>query len=136
MKTTNTKSLLVAAVCALALSYGTAAYAQSKAGGDDGIAASPKVRQMLNERKASAAPAVITVPKMACPKCADVRTTEVDLKAKGAGVLAGTATKTVSKHTCTDCSTKIATAGTGKAKHSVVTHACGADVKAICCARN
>ena len=132
----NPKSLLVAGVCALALTFGTAAYAQYKPAGDDGIAASPKVRQMLNERKASTAPAAITLPKMACPKCADIRTTEVNRQAKGAEVLAGAATKTVTKHTCTDCSTKITTAGTGKAKHSVALHNCGADVTAACCAIN
>jgi len=136
MKTTNRKSLLVASVCALGLTFGTPAYAQYKPVGDDGIAASPKVRQMLNERKASTAPAAVTLPKMACPKCADIRSTQVNRQAKGAEVLAGAATKTVTKHACTDCSTTIATAGTGKAKHSVVTHTCGVDVKAICCASN
>jgi hypothetical protein len=42
----------------------------------------------------------------------------------------------VTEHTCTACSTKIATVGTGKAKHGVATHSCGADVKAVCCASN
>jgi hypothetical protein len=136
MKTMNRKSLLIAGLCALTVSFGTAVHAQYKPVGDDGIAASPKVRQMLNERKASTAPAATAVRSMACPKCADIRTTEVNRQAKGAEILAGAATKTGTKHTCTDCSTKIVTAGTGKAKHSVALHTCGTDVKAVCCASN
>src|SRR5689334_8474171 len=111
MKTMNRKSLLVAGLCALTVSFATAVHAQYKPAGDDGIAASPKVRQMLNERKASTAPVATPLSSMACPKCADIRTTEVNRQAKGAEILAGAATKTVMKHTCTDCSTKISTVG-------------------------
>src|SRR6266581_4729443 len=53
MKNAN-RFLIAAAALALFASAGQI-QAQSQAVGDDGIAASPKVRQMLNERKASAA---------------------------------------------------------------------------------
>jgi hypothetical protein len=129
--------LMVAATFA-ALALTTAANAQYKPAGDDGIAASPKVRQMLNERKASAAPVVVVEPAMPCPKCADVFTTEVNRQAKGGQFLAGTATQKVAKHTCTACQVTWTTMGEGKAKHAVATHKCTADVPnpATCCASN
>jgi hypothetical protein len=101
------------------------------------MAASPKVHQMLNERKV-ATPAVAVVPAMACPKCADVLTTEVNRQAKGGQFLAGTATQKVVKHTCSACQTTLAVVGEGKAKHQVATHKCAADVPnpATCCAMN
>lgn len=52
MKVLN--QLLIAAVVATTLSLAANASAQYKINEDDGIAASPKLRQMLNERKASA----------------------------------------------------------------------------------
>src|SRR5437867_3773852 len=45
----NTKSLLIAAA-AIAL-FASAGQSRAQAVGDDGIAASPKLRQMLNEKK-------------------------------------------------------------------------------------
>ena len=106
-------------IAAFALAFASTASAQYKPVGDDGIAASPKVRQMLNERKASTAPVVAASPAMACPKCADVITTEVNRQAKGGQVLAGTAIQKAAKHT-------------------VATHKCAADVpnQATCCASN
>jgi len=56
MKNTN-RFLVAAAAIALFASAGQV-YAQYQAFGDDGIAASPKVRQMLEERKARSAPVV------------------------------------------------------------------------------
>ena len=53
MKNSN-RLLIAAAALALFASAGQS-QAQYRAVGDDGIAASPKVRQMLNERKARAA---------------------------------------------------------------------------------
>src|SRR5262245_32497216 len=98
---------LTIATALAALTLTTAANAQYKPVGDDGIAASPKVRQMLNEHKASAVPAVAVTPAMACPKCAEVFTTEANRHAKGAQVLAGAATQKVAKHTCNACETKL-----------------------------
>ena len=53
MKKTN--QILFAAIIATTLSLAGRANAQFRVNDDDGIAASPKVRQMLNERKAARA---------------------------------------------------------------------------------
>jgi hypothetical protein len=133
---TNCISLMTVAIAALALT--TAANAQYKPVSHDGIAASPKVRQMLNERKAAATPAVAVVPAMACPKCADVTTTETNPQAKGGEILAGTATKAVTRHACTTCETRMVVVGEGKGRHTIASHKCAADVPnpATCCASN
>jgi len=47
--------LVIATATAVAAIFTTSASAQYRAVGDDGIAASPKVRQALNERKRNAA---------------------------------------------------------------------------------
>ncbi len=52
--------ILFAAALATALGIASQANAQFKVNEDDGIAASPKVRQMLNERKASKAAAALS----------------------------------------------------------------------------
>ena len=127
---------LAAIVIAIAaLNFTSAANAQSQATGDDGIAASPKVRQMLNERKVSVTP---LVPTMACPKCADVMITELNRNAKGGEVLTGSSNRIVAKHACVACETTFAVVGEGKAKHTVASHQCVADVlnPATCCTRN
>ena len=126
--------LALATIAVLALA--SAANAQYKSVGYDGIAASPKVRQMLNERKASATTATAAAPAMACPKCADAQATETNRQAKGAELLAGAATKVVVKHSCTGCEVNWTVVGEGKAKHSVGTHKCTADVpnNLVCCA--
>jgi hypothetical protein len=49
----NTNHLVILAAVTLLLASTTPSKAQYQAVGDDGIAASPKVRQMLNERKAA-----------------------------------------------------------------------------------
>ena len=138
MKTNRSPKIALAAVALAALALASTASAQYKAVGDDGIAASPKVRQMLNERKASATPAVAIVPAMACPKCADVLVTEVNRQAKGGQVLAGTATQKVVKHNCSACETKLTVVGEGKARHTAATHKCAADLPnpTTCCAMN
>jgi hypothetical protein len=126
-------ALIATAIAALALV--SAVNAQSRPLGTDGIAASPKVRQVLNERKASTATAA--APAMACPMCADVQTVKVSPQAKGAEVLTG-ARQVAYIHACGGCETKITVAGEGKARHSVATHKCTADVanKLACCASN
>ena len=58
----NANRLLIAAVALALFASAGQIKAQSQAVGDDGIAASPKVRQLLNERKASdAAPQQVTI---------------------------------------------------------------------------
>ena len=54
----NLNSILVAAALAAMFSLASTASAQYKTDGDDGIAASPKVRQLLKERAVAANPAV------------------------------------------------------------------------------
>jgi hypothetical protein len=134
MKNTQIAKMFITAIAAFALVG--AANAQYKAVGDDGIAASPKVRQALNERAASASIATAKVETMACPKCKDVAVTEVNRQAKGAEIMTGAANKTVNKHTCGGCDTKLDVVGTGKGKTTVATHTCTAPVanNRTCCA--
>ena len=122
MKTTNRQSLLVAGVCALALTFGTAAYAEK--------GAETLVRLTKGAVPAKAQAAAPVAHK--CAKCTDTWISVVDKTTKGPN---HAVTKVV-KHNCGDCSTKIVTEGTGKAKHSVAIHNCGADVKVACCAIN
>ena len=122
MKTTNRKSLLVAGVCALALTFGTAAYAEKGA------------ETLMRLTKGTAPAKAVAAAPVAhkCAKCTDTWVSVVDKGTKGPNHLV---TKVV-KHGCTDCSTKIATEGMGKAKHSVALHTCGTVAKATCCATN
>jgi hypothetical protein len=126
---------LVAATVA-ALTIATTARAQLKPANDGSIAASPKVRQMLDEKSSAPAASVLKGPIMTCSKCLDIFRSEVNHQAKGAELLAGTATKTVIRHSCDGCETTITTAGTGKGRHSVAVHNCTAEVPntLACCA--
>jgi len=137
LTTLRSSKLLLTASAVAALTFIGAANAQNKAANDDGIAASPKVRQTLTERKTSANPAVAPVSAMSCPKCAEVLATQPNRHAKGAEVLVG-AKSTEIKHTCSGCEVKWTVAGEGKARHSVATHTCSADVpnNKTCCAAN
>jgi hypothetical protein len=122
MKTMNRKSLLVAGVCALALSFGTAAYAEK--------GAETLLRITKGDAPAKAQPTAVVAHK--CASCTDTLVTVVDKGTKGPNHLV---TK-VARHNCAGCDTKIATEGTGKAKKDVAMHTCGADDKAACCASN
>ena len=126
----------IVATAIAVLAFTSAAKAQYKPAVDDGIAASPRVRQMLNERKALPAQTTTEKTSMTCPKCGDVLKTEVDRHAKGAQVLAGKGTKVVASHSCTGCEVTWKVVGEGKAKQSVATHKCTAEVakNAPCCA--
>ena len=135
MKNTQiVKMFATATIAAFALA-GTA-NAQYKAVGDDGIAASPKVRQALNERATAANIATARVTAMACPKCKDISVTEPNRQAKGGQILMSAATKVVAKHTCGACDTRLDVVRTGKATRTVATHTCTAPVanNLTCCA--
>jgi hypothetical protein len=137
MKTIRIPLALLTAIAALAVT--TAANAQYKPVGDDGITASPKVRQQLDERRASQrANNPTPIAAMGCPKCIDLMTTEPNPAAKPGQVLAGTAGKQVARHACTACTTTFTAVGAGKAKHTVTTHKCSAEAptNANCCAMN
>ena len=122
MKTINRKSLLVAGVCALALSFGTAAYAE-------------KGGETLVRLTKSAAPAKAEAAAPIVHKCANCTESIVSVVDKGTKGPNHAVTKVV-RHNCAACDTRIATKGEGKAKIQVAMHTCGADVKAACCATN
>jgi hypothetical protein len=136
MKTIN--NLLVAALAGLALALvASSAQAQYKPTGGDRITASPKVRAMLDERRARTTPVSTAEPTMACPKCKDIWVAQTDRNPKGSGVrtLMGQTTKRVAQHFCNGCGVDWALAGTGKAKHAVATHkcsGCGSENLACC----
>lgn len=125
---------LIAALAGVALfSLAGSAQAQYKATGDDGITASPKHRQFLDDYKKnhSPAPAPAEIAKMPCPKCTDKVTTRVDYSARGANK----PTIRVVTHQCPGCRTDWAVTGHGKAKQSVATHkctSCGAETLTCC----
>jgi hypothetical protein len=107
--------------------------AQSQLAGNDGIAASPKVRAQIDERKAQfniAAAAATALHK--CANCTDTLVSVVDKGTKGPNHLITKA----SRHNCAACDTKIVSAGTGKAAKDVAIHRCNAEVKPLCCAIN
>src|SRR5262245_52326091 len=131
----NTMARLTGITIAIALLAGTAASAraQYKATGDDGITASPRVRQLLDERTRNRTPAVAPaeIPKMACPKCTDKVTKKVDLTARGANK----PTVLVTTHQCNSCGNEWVVTGHGKAKRTVTVHKCtncGAENLACC----
>src|SRR6266446_7930268 len=141
MKTTN--KTVIAAVASVALfAVTSSAQAQYKPTGDDGIAASPKVRYQLNDRNAGINIGPAVVPAMACPMCKDVWVILPDRHAKGAQVLVsgGVPTQTIARHLCAGCETTVTTEGLSKqTRHDVVTHkctGCGAEILSCCRAKN
>jgi uncharacterized protein YbaR (Trm112 family) len=133
MKTIN-NTLFAALVSIVLFSYASPAQAQNKAVGDDGIAASPKVRSMM--LKPITSPAEVASLKdadmvvMACPKCKTIMVTHVTTQ-KGH---LNTAT-TVPEDMCPGCEQKFTVVGEGKDKHNVVTHVCKqcGSTDAFCC---
>jgi hypothetical protein len=140
MKTIRIQKMFAVAGLTLATAaFATPTFAadtQYKAVGNDGIAASPKVRQALNATAASTTSTTAKVVAMACPKCTDISVAASSRQAKGAEILAG-ATKVVAKHTCAGCDSSLSVVGTGKSMHTVATHKCTANVanNRICCSR-
>jgi hypothetical protein len=125
---------VVAALAGVALfSFAGSVQAQYKPTGDDGITASPKLRQFLNEQTKyrSPAPAPAESPQMACPKCKDKVTQRIDYSARGANK----PTIRVVTHLCQGCGTDWKIVGEGRAKHAVATHkcvSCGTENLACC----
>ena len=126
MKTNRINTLprvtgIIIAITSLAsLTLVNSANAQYKPVGEDGIAASPKLRQTLEERKARLNTAPAPVASMTCPKCKDEYTRRTDWTARGANK----PTMLVAKHLCGGCETLITKEGQGKAAHDVVIHKC------------
>ena len=127
MKITTT---LIAATVGLAL-FAEAAYAQHKATGDDGITASPKLREMITAAAGISAPPAAPVTHQ-CAMCKDEYTTRVDQTAKG--VIKPTVLFV--KHLCPGCETTTSVQGQGKAAQNVVTHKCAAESASCCTAEN
>lgn len=125
---------VVAALTGIALfSLAGPVQAQYKPTGDDGITASPRLRQRLDEynRNHSPAPAPAEIPQMACAKCKDKVTSRIDYSARGANK----PTIRVVTHLCDGCGTDWTVVGHGKAKQSVATHkctSCGSENLACC----
>jgi uncharacterized protein YbaR (Trm112 family) len=115
-------------------SFASPAQIQNKAVGDDGIAASPKVRQMM--MKPITSPPDVAGLKdgdmvaMACPKCKTIMVTHVNTE-KGHFKTA----TTVPEDVCPGCEQKFTVVGEGKGKHNVVTHVCKkcGSTDAFCC---
>jgi len=120
MKIFNRKSFMVAGLCALALSFGTVAYAEKGA----------ETLARLTRGSPAATVAKATPMTHKCAACTDTFVNVVDKGTKGPNHLV---TK-VSRHNCAACDTRIVTEGTGKAKYDVAIHSCNAEVKPICCA--
>jgi len=125
---------LFAATTVLAL-LTTAAYAQYIPVGNDGVTASPRLRQMLNEKPAKAPAVAAKTEGMRCSKCVDVATSRTPANAKGAEVATGV--KQVRyHHGCPSCETQLTVVGEGKAKQTVALHSCSmlASKSPGCCA--
>lgn len=120
----NSMSRLAGITVALALIAGSGglAQAQYKATGDDGIAASPKLRQFLDEYKRGRTPAPPPkrLPQMSCPKCKDEHLRRVDWSARGAYK----PSITVTKHLCGGCRNTWLVSGHGRAKTTTAVHTC------------
>ena len=121
------------------ITIGSSANAQYKATGADGITASPKYRQQLDERRAQQAIKPPIVATMACEKCRDqlVSVPNREPKGSGARALIGNTTVPVAKHLCEACSVDWKVAGTGKARSSVAVHRCDqcGSANLACCAK-
>lgn len=130
MKTTT----IIAALTGIALfSFAGPVQAQYKTTGEDGITASPKHRQVLDEynKTHQILPGPAEIQKMSCPKCKDRVTTRTDYTARGANK----PVIQVVTHLCSGCGTEWKTTGHGRAKQSVATHTCtgcGAENMACC----
>jgi hypothetical protein len=127
-------SNIIAALTGIALfSFAGSVQAQYKPTGDDGITASPKQRQFLDEWNRNHRPAATPaeIAKMPCPKCTDKVTTRVDYFARGANK----PTVQIVTHQCEGCDTTIKTVGVGKQASNVAVHkctSCGAETLACC----
>jgi hypothetical protein len=144
MKTVNEITRIVQgsglALAAILIATFTAvlpANAQFRPTGDDGIAASPRLRAQLDERRVRATPVSATAASMACPKCKDAWVAKADITSRGLGArsLTGQTTNRVAQHLCAGCGTDWATTGTGRAKLAVASHkcsGCGSESLACC----
>ena len=136
-RTCRGSRLALGAILIATFAAAFSADAQYTPTGDDGITASPRLRQQLNDRSARSAPVIAAMPSMSCPKCKDAWVTLTDTTSKGAGARAivGQATTRVARHLCDGCATDWTVLGTGKGTRTVAAHkctGCGAENLACC----
>jgi len=131
----TTKTTLIATLAGIALlSFAGSAQAQYKAVGEDRIAASPKVRQMLNEIKTREQAEALKpgdTMAMVCAKCKSVMIHNVTTEKGHIKVM------TVGeKHLCPGCESTITVVGAGKQAKNEVKHTCDkcGDDSVFCCA--
>src|SRR6185503_18296133 len=115
MKAIKSNSVLIAALCGIAVTFGTAAYAEKGA------------ERLLNKSSPPAAKPVSTATAHSCITCADSLVSTVDKGTKGPNHLVSK----VARHNCGTCNTKIATEGVGKAKQDVAIHSCSGQPKPL-----
>ena len=116
-----TRATLVVAVAGLAL-LANSAVAQEKG-----------AERLLNAPAGVPTAEASHPAAMSCPKCQDKAVTTVENTGKAAHPHE---TKTVLRHDCPGCNTKLVTAGTGKQAQDKVVHTCktGGSEAAPCCA--
>lgn len=132
MKTNQTLITVLAAFALFA--FNRPVLAQYNPTGNDGMTASPKARQAINEYErnhtTNAVPAEIG--QMSCPKCKDKVTTRLDYSQRGSRKFI----IRVVTHLCKGCDARIMTTSLGKRSgHSEIVHtcsACGSDNLACC----
>jgi len=120
-----TRATLVAAVAGLAL-LPTHALAQEK--GAERLMKLNRLNTVADVQKVDAGDTIV----MSCPKCKDVWITVVENTGKAVNPKE---TKTVLRHQCPGCETKLVTEGVGKQAKNVVKHICkqcGSE-DAFCC---
>jgi hypothetical protein len=122
MKTMNRNHLLIAGLCAFALSFGTSAFAEK--------GAETLVRLTKGAGPVKTETAALAAHK--CGMCTDSWVSVVDKGTKGPNHLVSK----VARHNCGACDTKIVTEGVGKGKKDVAIHSCKAELKPLCCASN
>ena len=115
------KSWMIGSTLALAVAVGFigSVQAQYKPTGADGITASPRGRQALEESRRAGAP--LSAKPMACVSCDDKLVARVDHSARGPNQ----STDKVALHLCTTCVTTAKATGVGKAQVEVANHGCG-----------
>lgn len=117
--------MVIAAVCTAAISsFSLTALAEK--GGETLV--------KLTKASYATAPAAVASRQAVfhrCSMCTDTLVTVVDRGTKGPRH----EIKTVARHNCSSCETKIVTKGEGKAKYDATVHTCGMGSPSLCVAR-
>jgi len=117
-------TLIIAAACTATLAgFGLTARAEKGA---------ETLVRLTSASRATAPSATAATPAAIhrCPMCTDTLATVIDKSTKGPRH----EIKTVARHNCAFCETKIVTKGDGKAKYDTVVHTCATRSPSLCCA--